>query len=197
MRTFKSTRMARAMSSTSRNVSPIYSFELSRKNMGDAVHPRSSITNEPLSEQMDAAAAPLIYLRANTNTRTADVLVALQDIQAILNQHAEILQRLDTALKTSRRGRVQMGGNESASVDPNRMVDINFLSTLIGVNRSTIYAWIAAGKFVKQIPLSDGTSPWQLEEVEAWLEASREARASKKCRAPVAAHRTTKSKEMK
>ena len=197
MRTFKSTRMARAMSSTSRNVSPIYSFELSRKNMGDAVHPRSSITNEPLSEQMDAAAAPLIYLRANTNTRTADVLVALQDIQAILNQHAEILQRLDTALKTSRRGRVQMGGNESASVDPNRMVDINFLSTLIGVNRSTIYAWIAAGKFVKQIPLSDGTSRWQLEEVEAWLEASREARASKKCRAPVAAHRTTKSKEMK
>ena len=197
MQTFKSTRMARAMSSTSRNVSPIYSFELSRKNMGDAVHPRSSITNEPLSEQMDAAAAPLIYLRANTNTRTADVLVALQDIQAILNQHAEILQRLDTALKTSRRGRVQMGGNESASVDPNRMVDINFLSTLIGVNRSTIYAWIAAGKFVKQIPLSDGTSRWQLEEVEAWLEASREARASKKCRAPVAAHRTTKSKEMK
>ena len=89
-----------------------------------------------------------------------------------------------------------MGGNESASVDPNRMVDINFLSTLIGVNRSTIYAWIAAGKFVKQIPLSDGTSRWQLEEVEAWLEASREARASKKCRAPVAAHRT-KSKEMK
>ena len=165
--------------------------------MGDAVHPRSSITNEPLSEQMDAAAAPLIYLRANTNTRTADVLVALQDIQAILNQHAEILQRLDTALKTSRRGRVQMGGNESASVDPNRMVDINFLSTLIGVNRSTIYAWIAAGKFVKQIPLSDGTSRWQLEEVEAWLEASRQARASKKCRAPVAAHRTTKSKEMK
>ena len=197
MRTFKSTRMAPAISSTSRNVSPIYSFELSRKNMGDAVHPRSSITNEPLSEQMDAAAAPLIYLRANTNTRTADVLVALQDIQAILNQHAEILQRLDTALKTSRRGRVQMGGNESASVDPNRMVDINFLSTLIGVNRSTIYAWIAAGKFVKQIPLSDGTSRWQLEEVEAWLEASREARASKKCRAPVAAHRTTKSKEMK
>lgn len=197
MRTFKSTRMARAMSSTSRNVSPIYSFELSRKNMGDAVHPRSSITNEPLSEQMDAAAAPLIYLRANTNTRTADVLVALQDIQAILNQHAEILQRLDTALKTSRRGRVQMGGNESASVDPNRMVDINFLSTLIGVNRSTIYAWIAAGKFVKQIPLSDGTSRWQLEEVEAWLEASREARASKKCRAPVAAHRTSKQKEMK
>ena len=197
MRTFKSTRMARAMSSTSRNVSPIYSFELSRKNMGDAVHPRSSITNEPLSEQMDAAAAPLIYLRANTNTRTTDVLVALQDIQAILNQHAEIVQRLDTALKTSRRGRVQMGGNESASVDPNRMVDINFLSTLIGVNRSTIYAWIAAGKFVKQIPLSDGTSRWQLEEVEAWLEASREARASKKCRAPVAAHRTTKSKEMK
>lgn len=197
MRTFKSMRMARAMSSTSRNVSPIYYFELSRKNMDDAVHPRSSITNEPLSEQMDAAAAPLIYLRANTNTRTADVLVALQDIQAILNQHAEILQRLDTALKTSRRGRVQMGGNESASVDPNRMVDINFLSTLIGVNRSTIYAWIAAGKFVKQIPLSDGTSRWQLEEVEAWLEASREARASKKCRAPVAAHRTTKSKEMK
>ena len=192
MRTFKSTRMARAMSLTSRNVSPINTFELPRKNTVDAVCPRSFIANEPLSDQMDTAAAPLIYLRANTNTRTADVLVALQDIQAILNQHAEILQRLDTALKTSRRSRVQIGGTESASVDPNRMVDIGFLSTLIGVNRSTIYAWIAAGKFVKQIPLSGGTSRWQLEEVEAWLEASREARASKKCRAPVLSHRTSK-----
>ena len=197
MRTFKSTRMARAMSSTSRNVSPINTFELPRKNTGDAVCPRSFIANEPLSDQMDTAAAPLIYLRANTNTRTADVLFALQDIQAILNQQAEILQRLDTALKTSRRSRVRLGGTESASVDPNRMVDINFLSTLIGVNRSTIYAWIAAGKFVKQIPLSDGTSRWQLGEVEAWLESSRQARASKKCRAPVAANRTSKQKEMK
>ena len=197
MRTFKSTRMARAISSTARNVSPIKTFAVPRKNTGDAVCPRSFIENEPISDQTDTASAPLIYLRTNTNTRTADVLVALQDIQAILIQHAEILQRLDTALKTSRRGRVQMGGIESASVDLNRMVDINFLSTLIGVNRSTIYAWAAAGKFVKQIPLSDGTSRWHLGEVEAWLEASRQTRASKKCRAPVAAHRTTKQKEMK
>ena len=92
----------------------------------------------------------------------------------------------------TRRGRVQMGGIESASVDSNRKADINYLSTLIRVNRSTIYAWIAANKFVKQIPLSDGTSRWQLEEVEAWLKASREARASKKCRAPGTANRTSK-----
>ena len=65
---------------------------------------------------MGAASAPFIYLRANTNTRTADVLVALQDIQAILNQHAEILLRVDAALKTSRRGRAQMGGLMDAAL---------------------------------------------------------------------------------
>ena len=197
MRTFKSMHAARASAPPSRNVLPIKTFELPQASACDAVQPRPSIPNESTSEQMGAASAPFIYLRANTNTRTADVLVALQDIQAILIQHAEILQRLDTALKTSRRGRLQMGGTESASVDPNRMVDINFLSTLIGVNRSTIYAWIAAGKFVKQTPLSDGTSRWQLEEVEAWLEARREARVSKKCRAPMATPRNPKTKEMK
>lgn len=192
MRTFESTRMARAISSTARNVTPINKFEVPRNNTGDAVCPCSFIENEPISDQTDPASAPLTYLRANTNTRTADVLVALQDIQAILIQHAEILQRLDTTLKTSRSGRAQKGSTQSAAVDPNRMVDINFLSTLIGVNRSTIYAWAAAGKFVKQIPLSDGTSRWQLGEVEAWLEASRQGRASKKCRAPVASRRTSK-----
>ena len=197
MRTFKSTRMAQAISSTSRNISPINTFELHRKNTGDAVQPCSPIANVPIPDQIDTTSASLIYLRANTNTRTANVLVALQDIQAILIHHTEFLQRLDTALKTSRRGRVQKGATDSASVDPSRMVDINFLSTLIGVNRSTIYAWIAAGKFVKQTPLSDGTSRWQLEEVEAWLEARREARVSEKCRAPMATPRNPKTKEMK
>lgn len=192
MRTFKNMRAARAIAPPSRNVLPIETFELPRTSACDAVQTRPSIPNGPTSEQMGAASAPFIYLRANTNTRTADVLVALQDIQAILNQHAEILLRVDAALKTSRRGRAQMGGTESASVDPNRMVDINFLSTLIGVNRSTIYAWIAAGKFVKQTPLSHGTSRWRLGEVEAWLDANREARTSKKCRSPLAAAHTHK-----
>lgn len=87
---------------------------------------------------------------------------------------------------------MQMGGIESASVDPNRMADINFLSTVIRVNRSTIYGWIAAKKFVKKIPLPDSTSHWQLKEVEAWLKASREARASKKFRTTDAANHLSK-----
>ena len=116
MRTFKSMRAARAIAPPSRNVSLINTLELPRTSACDAYQPRPSIPNEPTSEQMGAASAPFIYLRANTNTRTADVLVALQDIQAILNQHAEILLRVDAALKTSRRGRAQMGGLMDAAL---------------------------------------------------------------------------------
>ena len=198
MRSFKSLHAARAQASQLREVLPIKAYERLLVTKPDTVKIYPPIpTEQPIPIQVQPSASPFGHQRENTNTRTTDIHVALQDIQAMLTQHAQILQRLDSELKSGRRNRKHDGIAKSASVDPNRMVDVTFLSNLIGVNRSTIYAWVAAGKFVKQTPLSNGTSRWQLEEVEAWLEANREARSTKKCRAPKVNQQTPGMKEMK
>ena len=159
MRSFKSLHAARAKASQLREVLPIKAYERLLVTKTDTVKTCSpSSTEQPIPIQV----SPTPLLRgdhcANTDTSTSDIRAALQDIQAMLNQHAQILQRLDSELKSERRSRKNDGIAKSASADRNRMVDVTFLSNLIGVNRSTIYAWVAAGKFVKQTPLSNGTS---------------------------------------
>ena len=47
---------------------------------------------------------------------------------------------------------------------------INTVMEMVSMGKSTIWAWVAKGKFPKPIKLSPRVTVWKLDEVEAWLE---------------------------
>ncbi len=40
----------------------------------------------------------------------------------------------------------------------------------VGLSRSTIYAWIAEGRFPRQVSLGTGSVGWREAEIDAWIE---------------------------
>ena len=40
----------------------------------------------------------------------------------------------------------------------------------VGLSRSTIYAWIAAGRFPRQVALGAGSVGWREAEIDAWID---------------------------
>lgn len=51
------------------------------------------------------------------------------------------------------------------------------VTTAIGVSKSTLYAWVAAGKFPKPVQLpGGGATAWVSTEVSAWMTAAVAAR---------------------
>jgi prophage regulatory protein len=52
-----------------------------------------------------------------------------------------------------------------------QLLRISKLSANIGVSRSTIWAWVKAGKFPKPIKLAENTTVWSAADIEAWLKS--------------------------
>jgi predicted DNA-binding transcriptional regulator AlpA len=198
MRTPKSMRAARTSAPPFRTKSSSSVPELPRATVDDAVHLHAHITTSPISYQAKDAKALAIKLSDITDSGLADVLAALIDVQKTLAHHTESLLRLEAASQAPKRLRPgRTSGIENTSFDSKRAVSVDFVADLIGVSRSTVYAWSAAGKFIKQTPMSDGTSRWQLDEVQAWMESRRESRMSNRCRTPSTRGRKNTKQEQK
>jgi len=52
-----------------------------------------------------------------------------------------------------------------------RIMRITELETMLGISRSSIYAWIKGGTFPKQIKLSIRLVGWKASEIQAWIDA--------------------------
>lgn len=52
-----------------------------------------------------------------------------------------------------------------------RILRITELETMLGVSRSSIYAWIKEGAFPKQIKLAVRAVGWKASDIQAWIDA--------------------------
>lgn len=59
---------------------------------------------------------------------------------------------------------------------PRRVVRHHALPPITGLSTATIYRLIRAGKFPQSFPLSEHAVGFDLEEIEAWVEARKAAR---------------------
>ena len=61
---------------------------------------------------------------------------------------------------------------ESAAVEPRRVTRLIRLKEVqhrVGLGRSTIYRWMAEGKFPKPIRLGGFAVAWPAEDIDAWI----------------------------
>ena len=64
--------------------------------------------------------------------------------------------------------------NKTAQAKPGRMVRISQLIDYVGLSRPTIYRLSKAGKFPKPVKIGARASAWDLNEIDAWIEARRQ-----------------------
>lgn len=64
---------------------------------------------------------------------------------------------------------IAKGANESRRVT--RLIRLPEVLQLVGLGRSTIYRWMAEGKFPKPVQLGTYVVAWAHEDVEAWIAA--------------------------
>lgn len=57
-----------------------------------------------------------------------------------------------------------------------RLLRLQEVIAMTGLSRSQLYHLEAAGQFPKRIPLSERTTAWASDEIEAWVQAKIEAR---------------------
>lgn len=192
MKTFKQLRAAQKLVSRANTASSVVPLSPSIFSDNRAVDYSSPAYKKAAQDSYRAAISLVddLELDLGFDNKSNQLKQALHSIELRLEHLDKILSRLDLFMTTKKRARVQIETSQSALLDTKRMVDINFICSLLDVNRSTIYAWIAADKFIKQTTLSGGTSRWRLDEVEAWIEVHRNARALKKCRSPKAVTET-------
>ncbi|RME58363.1 AlpA family phage regulatory protein [Candidatus Parcubacteria bacterium] len=65
--------------------------------------------------------------------------------------------------------------NQAEAPDPGRYMRISQLTQYISLGRTTIYRLAREGKFPKPIKLTENTTVWDVNEVDAWVEARRNA----------------------
>lgn len=61
------------------------------------------------------------------------------------------------------------GINDSELVRPTRLIRIREVQHRVGLGRSTIYRWMAEGKFPKPVKLGAHTVAWNECDIECWL----------------------------
>lgn len=58
---------------------------------------------------------------------------------------------------------------EPKTVPPIRFVRLREVMARTGLSRSTIYVWVAEGRFPKPVPLGERSVGWIESELEEWL----------------------------
>lgn len=51
-----------------------------------------------------------------------------------------------------------------------RFYRVNELHQLLGIGRSTLWAWVKAGQFPQPLKLSAGITVWRAEDVSSWID---------------------------
>lgn len=58
----------------------------------------------------------------------------------------------------------------SETVRPKRLIRLREVQHRVGLGRSTIYRWMAEGKFPKAVQLGGYVVAWAEDEIDSWIE---------------------------
>ena len=64
----------------------------------------------------------------------------------------------------------ELGINDNELVRPTRLIRIREVQHRVGLGRSTIYRWMAEGKFPKAVRLGSHAVAWNEVDIENWIQ---------------------------
>jgi prophage regulatory protein len=70
---------------------------------------------------------------------------------------------------TMSRNQQEVSASPVADAQPDRLVGIKEVQTLIGMGPSSIYAWTREGKFPQPVRLSARCTRWKMSQLQSWI----------------------------
>ncbi len=112
-------------------------------------------------------------LRVDPGQRTVGEL--LQDREAAAHEIRKLRADIERLRAMRTLGRSEKDDNEEQPTSPvmraRMLIRLAEACELIGVSRSTVYKWVAAGRFPAPVRVSERAIRWRVDEIEAWREA--------------------------